>query len=172
MITDVFRQTKHCKPATLPASRLRLLLPLLTPLLLGGCEQLGLVEPLGGTKAPEEKTAEFRIVIDVTLPDDGAADEVTLWVWMPGDDDAPTDLQLGGINGEDLPYRYTYEDKIDRNDVRGAYVKTSSNDGNGGAFAVRIRYWETGAESKPLLLDRLIESGADGRVETAFAIPR
>ena len=171
MNTEVFRQTKRCKPATLLASRLRLLLPLLTPLLLGGCEQLGLVEPLGGTKVAEEKTAEFRIVIDVTLPDDGAADEVTLSVWMPGDENAPNPVVLEDSAG-DFPFRYTFENTIDRSDPRGAYVKASSNGGNGGAFAVCIRYWETGAESRPLLFDRLIESGADGRVETAFAIPR
>ena len=152
----------------------RILSGLVVVMVLAGCDELGLVEPLGSAEAPEERMAEFRVRVEFMRAEGNTADELgSLTIRMPGDDDAPTDA-------DDWPYGdvYQFEGRIDHSNTESAYVKAFSEDENE-AFTVRIRYWDIGTEPKTLTFDRTVESRAsdlDGAgaqaVQTSSAVPR
>ncbi len=155
---------------------LRCILPgVLVVFALAGCDELGLVEPIGSAGEPAERVAEFRVQVEFIRAEGNTADELgSLTIRMPGDDDAP---ENAGANDDAWPYDevYQFEGRINHDNTESAYVKAFSEDEDE-AFTVRIRYWDIGTEPETLVFERTVESrpvdGNDQGVQTSFAVPR
>ncbi len=145
--------------------------------LLAGCDVASLGPLFGGTEPAPERTSEFRVEVDLDPWEENGAETIVLTIKMPGDDEAPENLELRAEDDE-LPYTYEFEGTADYSDPQTAHVDASlgsdddpNDDPDGGRFSVHIRYWDIGVKPEPLLVSEKEFEDAGGDVRHSFAIP-
>ena len=140
-------------------------------LLAGGCEEFGLVEPLGDVEQPAEREARYRVIVDLEAPDlDEATDQISLTITLGGDGEAPDGTVLP--DNEPLTeqaYRLSFEGEIDHSEYRLLYLNAEANN-DSEAFTVRLRYRDVGGDPQAELHDKT-RGARDGLLKLALPIP-
>lgn len=147
------------------------LLAMLLMLLVGGCEELGLVGPFGGEEQPAEREARYRVIVDLEAPDlDEGTDEISLSITLGGEAEAPDGTALPDTEPiTEQSYRLSFEGAIDHGQYKLLYLHAEADNGPED-FTMRVRYFDIGGDPEAELHDET-RGARNGLVQFALSIP-